>query len=610
MKLSHKRFASLILALSLALPLAACDTGKANETDPGSEDIKISDTVQETIESENNEASKESETDGEGSAPSADSESLTDDTCESESYGATESSPEPEESESEEAGLKVRTEEDIAPALDACVILKTSYTAVSLYGERKVVFEEGVTPGMAEGMLCVPLSFVDEVLGQEYSWSDVYLEGGEDYYDVNAFKGVFADVRIFGELGIILLCTEKLIISDALEELFMIKASNAVTVGKSYSARMKGDRPVIFESDEMIAFSLSKAKAHVEHWASGWANVQKNAALVLTSGASPYTGESATEFRLAACQDFIGARYLALTYLGTGDKSYLNAAVDILNLYAKSSPKLGSDETLDYSAATINGQSDIGLNIALPLTTFCEVYALLYNHISEEDRAIMADWIRVEAELVKKGHEYWISNNYYDKQYGNNHLTCHLMGLIAAAYALEDDALLNYALDSTLNEACFGEMIERAILMKGDETWYKDIDSDFAEGEIYDRYRVVQNAGFGYAIYHLKFLTNCAAILKNNGIDYFSYYGDNGENLSIPYHAYAEYLLKDNVNLGTGHYTGSPMSRQDALFSYIMANYYYEDEVIANVVEKLMSEGVYPFDKETFGRSPAYIYSK
>jgi hypothetical protein len=301
---------------------------------------------------------------------------------------------------------------------------------------------------------------------------------------------------------------------------------------------------------------------------------------------------------------------MALAYLGEKDEKYFNGAMAILNAYAKSSPMLGSDETLDYSAPTIDGQSDLGLNIALPLTTFCEVYSLLYPYLHEEDKACMQKWIRIGAELVKKGHEYWIANEYYDRQYGNNHLTCHLMGLIAAAYALEDDELLAYVLDEEKNPAHFAEMIDRAILMEGDAVWYRDIDSDFTNGEIYDRYRVVQNNGFAYAIYHLKFLTNSAAMLKNNGVDFFSYVGKNGENLRLPYHAYAEYMLKNDVNAGIGHYKGSPMSRGDTLYTYHLADYYYDDETVRTVVDTLTSEGEISWDKETFGHSAAFLFTK
>ena len=369
-------------------------------------------------------------------------------------------------------------------------------------------------------------------------------------------------------------------------------------------------RPVLFENDEMLSLSFKKASDGIEPFASAYERILKDADAALISGAQPYPGDSATKYRLAAGKDMINARYLALAYLGEKDEKYLLGALSILGAYAKSSPMLGTDETLNYSSPTIDGQSDIGLNIALPLTAFCETYSLLYPYSDEEDRAAMENWIRIGAALVKKGHEYWIQNEYYDKQYGNNHLSCHLMGIVAASLALRDESLLSYALDGEQNPAHFTEMIERAILMEGDEVWYRDIDSDFVPGEIYDRYRVVQNMGFGYAFYHLKFLTNIAAMLKISGLDYFSFVGKNGENLRLPYLAYAEYLLKNDVNAGIGHYRGSPMSRADSLFSYHMADYFYDDETIRLVVDSLTLEGEISWEKEIFGHSAAFIDSK
>lgn len=388
----------------------------------------------------------------------------------------------------------------------------------------------------------------------------------------------------------------------------MTKTNQADLRGSAYTTKIHGARPFLFETDEMLSFSFAKAKEGAEPWASALARIQKHADEA--PAPSPFLGSSATKYRLRACQELILARYHALSFLATAEKKYLDGAMEYLNAYSRSNPMLGSDETLDYSAPTIDGQSDLGLNIALPLTSFCEVYSLLYPYLSEEDKAYMGKWIRIGAELVKKGHEYWIANEYYDRQYGNNHLTCHLMGLIAAAYAIEDDELLAYALDAEKNPAHFAEMIDRAILMEGDEVWYRDIDSNFTPGEIYDRYRVVQNNGFAYAIYHLKFLTNSAAMLKNNGVDFFSYVGKNGENLLLPYHAYAEYMLKNDVNAGIGHYKGSNMSRGDTLFSYHMADYYYDDETVRIVVDRLLCDGEISWDKETFGHSAAFFYTK
>ena len=156
-------------------------------------------------------------------------------------------------------------------------------------------------------------------------------------------------------------------------------------------------------------------------------------------------------------------------------------------------------------------------------------------------------------------------------------------------------------------------MFDRAILMDGDEVWkgdkQGDIDSDFVEGEIYDRYRVVQDMGFGYSLYHLKFLTYCAVMLYNHGYDYFIYYGTNGENLKLSYHAYADYLIENDNTLGVGHYEGSPIVRDQGLNIYCVANYYYNDEIISEVIKALKRDGVNSADIEVFGRSTELFFA-
>lgn len=388
----------------------------------------------------------------------------------------------------------------------------------------------------------------------------------------------------------------------------MIKTNQTDLRGSAYTTKIHGERPFLFETDEMLAHSFAKVREGVEPWASAFARTKKHADEA--PAPSPFLGSSATQYRLRACQELIYARYHAVTFLGTGEQKYLDSALAFLNAYARSTPMLGSDETLDYSAPTIDGQSDLGLNIAAPLVAFCDVYSLLYPYLADSDKVEMTKWIKVGAALIRKGHEYWIANDYYDHQYGNNHLSSHLMGLIAAAYAIEDDELLAYALDGEKNPAHFAEMIERAILMKGDEVWYRDTDSDFTDGEIYDRYRVVQNNGFFYAIYHLKFLTNGAVMLKNNGLDYFSFVGKNGENLLLPYHAYEEYLAANTVEIGNRHYVGSPFCRSVPLFSYHMADYYYSDERVHALVRLMLDAGEISWDKETFGDTAIFFYTK
>ena len=383
--------------------------------------------------------------------------------------------------------------------------------------------------------------------------------------------------------------------------------------GATYSAQMNGNRPVLFETDEMLAASKEQAGLRLEPWLTSWQNVLKKANASLTAEPSPYVGTSSTEYRLAACNDFISARSLALAYRNTGDETYLNRAIDYLMAYASPALRPGTDDYLDYSGVeTSDGQPDIGLNIAVPLTTACDAYSLIYPYMNDSDKALFESWIEEEVSLVKKGHQYWIDNDYYWNQIGNNHITSHLMGMICAAYVLEDDALLTYAINSAQNDSDLLEMLDRPILMEGDTVFHRDPQSTFTDGEIYDRYRVVDTTpnGFGYAMYHLKFLTYSAFVMQNNGLDFFRYEGTNGENLLLSYKAYAPYLIANDPSINGGYYNGNSLQQESTYTLYLMAYYIYGDETLRNVINALNEYGFVPGDNELFGRSGGYILGK
>ncbi len=515
--------------------------------------------------------------------------------------------------------ITIKSNTDTSTILKNGSILKINCAYACVEGIKEKSFSDGLLPYENDGNIMIPVSFLNEKLGLNIPDPTGV---GNRCVDANEIYKYGACVFYDQDLGIAVLTDKQLkFIDGSLMSEFAHDASNLFVSGiNAPSAAMTGNRPVLFDTDEMLAYSKEMADAGIEPWASSWRTTLAKADADLIFGAKPYTDSNCQEYRFAACNDFINARYLALAYYNTQDTKYLDAALSFLKTYAESDPMLGTGEHLDYSAAKINGKSDIGLNVGLPLTTACEVYALIYPYVSDADKTIIENWIRIEADLVIEGHEYWIVNDYYDQQYGNNHLTCHLMAIISAAYVLEDDDLLSYAIKGTdTNPKYFSEMIESAILMYGDDTWGGDPgdpNPDFDDGEIYDRYRVVQQKGFGYALYHLKFLTLCANVLYNNGVDYFIFYGENGENLLLPYLTYAEYLLDyenitDKNGIATeGFYEGSPIDLGDALNLYLIGYYHYEDETIAEVITKINDLGIGFKDVELFGSSTAYTYGK
>lgn len=504
----------------------------------------------------------------------------------------------------------IKSSADVDLLLDGAMVFKFGSSYAYVNGARVDMGDS--TPFYEKGGY-FPADFIEQNGLGTVSDSNVKIKDGKRYVSATVFTLEGKQVYFFSADSYILITDTqwKLSTNSLLSELER-KVGNLLSLGVIYSAQMAGNRPVIFETDEMLAESKAQAALRVEPWLTSWQNVLKKANASLTEGPAPYVGESATEYRLAACSDFINARSLALAYYNTGDSAYLARALEYLMAYANEDIMLGTDKYLDYSASTKDGKADIGLNIATPLTTFCDVYSLIYPYISAADRATLRNWISAEAALIKKGHQYWMDNGYYSGQTGNNHLSSHLMGLICAAYALEDDELLAFVISSEQNESNLLDMLDRAILMEGDTVYSADPQKTFTVGEVYDRYRVVDTTpnGFGYAMYHLKFLTYSAFVMSNNGLDLFSYVGTNGENLLLPYKTYAEYLIANDNTLNGGYYAGNSLNRESCYTLYLMANRVYDDETIDAVISALEADGVVPGDNEQFGRSGGYILGK
>lgn len=511
------------------------------------------------------------------------------------------------ETETEEKVVMIETLEEVDALLSSIAIFKFNSPYAVVNGTRVDMGAEAI---FYEYVL-IPADFAEDM--------KLCVAEEDDYFEKDGVRYVksAAPYRRAGKVMKILsggTDSDKIVISDinykVSEEImdeYARRLENMYAIGNVFSAKMTGDRPVLFETDEDLAFAKAQAEAGQEPYYTYYRRIKSQADLALLTGAKPYREKSSTQYRLAACVDMINARYLALTYLYTGESKYLEGARTFLMTYA--GEKLGTDKYLDYSAPKGDGQADIGLNIAAPLTAACDVYAMLYNHLEAADKAVIEEWIREEADLCIKGHKYWIKNKYYGAQEGNNHLTSHLMGIIAAAYVLEDDTLLNYAVAYDTNPACLQEMVTRAILMEGDEVYGADIDSDFVEGEIYDRYRSVQNNGFGYSMYHLKFLTHSALMLYNNGLDLFSFIGEKGENLLLPFRVYSEYLIKNDITLGSGHYKDDAgLNRENAYSTYSIAYHITGDEGIREVIEALMSQNVSCAEAEVLGVSAPYVY--
>ncbi len=85
----------------------------------------------------------------------------------------------------------------------------------------------------------------------------------------------------------------------------------------------------------------------------------------------------------------------------------------------------------------------------------------------------------------------WEDNDYFNKQYYQNHLVAHSMGILMLGLATDNDELVQFAIDSPANPRDVKELLSGCILMDGDTPCSREKAGSAppVKGEIYDRYR-------------------------------------------------------------------------------------------------------------------------
>jgi hypothetical protein len=332
------------------------------------------------------------------------------------------------------------------------------------------------------------------------------------------------------------------------------------------------------------------AASKEEPFASAWEHVLTEADGALSADAEVHTGTDSVELRFAGMRAMRRVRDLCLVHLVTGEARYAEKARELFMAWPSQQPVPGSALVREkYTGQSHGGTiAGLGLNVGLLAVDTANAYSLVWDHLSDQERASTERWLRFLAGLIREGHEAWIENDYYGKQDFNNHLSGHNLGLAAIGFALRDQALVIYALDSPDNPRDWKEMHNGAILLPskpnkqqlwhGDPTLTRGAAPPVA-GEIYDRYRVVtvrkgHGCGVPYAFFHQKMLTETAEMAWQNGIDLHAYVGPHGENLRLTYEAYAPYLLKQKPFAPTGYYAGNRVY-ESQVHMYELANLRY-----------------------------------
>ena len=293
------------------------------------------------------------------------------------------------------------------------------------------------------------------------------------------------------------------------------------------------------------------------------------------------------------------AMHRAVSYWITADDSkkdsFAEGAIDILYNWAVACKDV--DYPINSSEDLEEPATGAGMYLARGAWPFFVTYDCLKGtkYITAEQDAVIVAWFRNIEKAIKASMNAWEKNDYFSKQYYQNHLAAHMWGLISIGYALDDASLVQYAIDSEDNPRDFYELIEGCIFMEGDTPCAREKSTSTPPqtGEIYDRYRHETGPlkGLQYTSLTLQLLSCAARTCYNNGIDMYAYTAPGGENLKLAYEYYAPFYEKVDASLGSGYYAGETERLTKAgdmkgLFELGM-NAYPDSEPIKKVISSI-----------------------
>ena len=209
------------------------------------------------------------------------------------------------------------------------------------------------------------------------------------------------------------------------------------------------------------------------------------------------------------------------------------------------------------------------------------------------------DWLRILLPHIKEGARRWHENDYFGKQYYQNHIVAEVVGLMSIGIILRDNELVNYAYDGEKNPRNAKNVIEGMILMNGQPPYIGEPGSwPTHDGEIMDRYRHFVLTHHGYttkpnrALQYVGLSTNLMMITAEmgrlNGFDLYNYVAPAGENIKLPLLFYADFYIVKDASIKGGFYEGedSWINHNDqAVFTlWEVAHARYPEEKIFNEV--------------------------
>ena len=276
-------------------------------------------------------------------------------------------------------------------------------------------------------------------------------------------------------------------------------------------------------------------------------------------------------------------------------EDYLTKAVEVMYSWA------AALQDVEYPVSADENHAGAGMYLARAMFPYFVTYEYVKNtdYITADQRAVVEKWFRSIVDDIKAGITLWENNDYFRKQYWQNHLAAHMWGILSIGYALDDPSLVQFAIDSPDNPRDFRELIQGCVFMEGDTPCSRENPGSPAvrTGEIYDRYRhdTGPMKGLQYSALTLQILSSAARTCFNNGIDMYAYTAPTGENLRLAYEFYSDFYVTGDCSINGGYYSGEEDRlgiAGDAIGLFELGyNAYPDSEKIKAVIDAIPDRG-------------------
>ncbi|MEO1529888.1 MAG: alginate lyase family protein, partial [Planctomycetota bacterium] len=282
-----------------------------------------------------------------------------------------------------------------------------------------------------------------------------------------------------------------------------------------------------------------------------WMNAQGEVAAAKRMTPTPYQGSDSLQFHQAVQTDGIAARLLAFSWRLTEDTEAGDKAIEILDAWASATELPGTrfDPEIRFPNA--------GMDVARGILPLVAAYDLLREHPKLDDglKHRVETWFRSLVSVVKQGILRWEDNDDFGGQEFQNHHVAHVLGLVILGASLNDDELIQFAVDSPENPKDFKELLSGLILMPGDAPHGGLRGKPLHPGEIQDRSRTNQGAGLIYCHLSLTLMLYTAEVLTRvTGDDWVNRRAPGGETLKSSAAFYSDFFRLRNARLNGDYY--------------------------------------------------------